>query len=104
MDLAGVGHEHSMLILTRRLGESVKLDDEVTVPVLGVKGPQVRLGFAAPTHVAVHRDERVNTAPSRTFPRAKSPASADDCNRSATVLHYSLAAHCHLQNLPGVLT
>ena len=46
-----------MLILTRRLGESVKVGDEVTVTVLGVKGCQVRLGFAAPKNVAVHREE-----------------------------------------------
>jgi carbon storage regulator len=46
-----------MLILTRRLGESVKVGDEVTVTVLGVKGSQVRLGFAAPKDVAVHREE-----------------------------------------------
>jgi carbon storage regulator len=46
-----------MLILTRRLGESVKIGDEVTVTVLGVKGVQVRLGFAAPKDVAVHREE-----------------------------------------------
>ena len=46
-----------MLILTRRLGESVKIGDEVTVTVLGVRGNQVRLGFAAPQCVAVHREE-----------------------------------------------
>ena len=46
-----------MLILTRRLGESVKIGDEVTVTVLGVKGGQVRLGFTAPPSVAVHREE-----------------------------------------------
>jgi carbon storage regulator len=46
-----------MLILTRRLGESVKIGDDVTVTVLGVKGVQVRLGFAAPKDVAVHREE-----------------------------------------------
>ena len=46
-----------MLILTRRLGESVKVGDDVTVTVLGVKGTQVRLGFAAPRDVAVHREE-----------------------------------------------
>jgi carbon storage regulator len=46
-----------MLILTRRLGESVKVGDEVTVTVLGVKGLQVRLGFAAPKAVSVHREE-----------------------------------------------
>jgi carbon storage regulator len=46
-----------MLILTRCLGESVRIGDEVTVTVLGVKGPYVRLGFAAPKEVAVHREE-----------------------------------------------
>ena len=46
-----------MLILTRRVGESVKIGDEVTVTVLGVKGSQVRLGFAAPKNVTVHRQE-----------------------------------------------
>ncbi len=46
-----------MLILTRRLGESLKIGDEVTVTVLGVKGNQVRLGFTAPRDVAVHRQE-----------------------------------------------
>lgn len=46
-----------MLILTRRLGESVNVGDEVTVTVLGVKGYQVRLGFTAPSNVAIHREE-----------------------------------------------
>ena len=46
-----------MLILSRRPGESVKIGDEVTVTVLGVNGLQVRLGFAAPQDVAVHREE-----------------------------------------------
>jgi carbon storage regulator len=46
-----------MLILTRRVGESVKVGDEVTVTVLGVKGSHARLGFAAPKDVAVHREE-----------------------------------------------
>ena len=55
-----------MLILTRRLRESVKIGDEVTVTVLGVKGPLVRMGFEAPTRVAVHREEvyeRIHRAP-----------------------------------------
>jgi carbon storage regulator len=46
-----------MLILTRRVGESVMIGDEVTVTVLGVKGNQVRLGVNAPKHVSVHREE-----------------------------------------------
>jgi carbon storage regulator len=46
-----------MLILTRRPAESVRIGDDVTVTVLGVKGNQVRLGFAAPANVAVHRQE-----------------------------------------------
>lgn len=46
-----------MLILTRRVGESVMIGDEVTITVLGVKGNQVRLGFNAPRTVAVHREE-----------------------------------------------
>lgn len=46
-----------MLILTRRVGETLMIGDEVTVTVLGVKGNQVRLGVNAPREVAVHREE-----------------------------------------------
>jgi carbon storage regulator len=46
-----------MLILTRRVGETVVIGDDVTVTVLGVKGNQVRLGVNAPKQVAVHREE-----------------------------------------------
>jgi len=46
-----------MLILTRRVGETVIIGDEVQVTVLGVKGNQVRLGVTAPKDVAVHRSE-----------------------------------------------
>jgi carbon storage regulator len=46
-----------MLILTRRIGELVKIGDTVSVAVLGVKGNQVRLGIDAPKDVAVHREE-----------------------------------------------
>jgi carbon storage regulator len=46
-----------MLILTRRIGESVIIGDDVVTTVLGVKGNQVRLGINAPKHVSVHREE-----------------------------------------------
>lgn len=46
-----------MLILTRRVGETLMIGDEVTVTVLGVKGNQVRVGVNAPRTVAVHREE-----------------------------------------------
>jgi carbon storage regulator len=46
-----------MLILTRRVGESVVIGEEVTVTVLGVKGNQVRIGVNAPKTVSVHREE-----------------------------------------------
>ncbi len=46
-----------MLILTRRVGETVMIGNEVTVTVLGVKGNQVRIGVNAPKDVSVHREE-----------------------------------------------
>lgn len=46
-----------MLILTRRNSEALKIGDEVSVTVLGVKGNQVRLGVDAPDDVSVHREE-----------------------------------------------
>lgn len=46
-----------MLILTRRVGETLMIGDEVSVTVLGVKGNQVRLGVNAPKDIAVHREE-----------------------------------------------
>lgn len=46
-----------MLILTRRIGETLMVGDEVTVTVLEVKGSQVKIGVNAPKEVAVHREE-----------------------------------------------
>jgi carbon storage regulator len=46
-----------MLILTRRVGETVMIGDHVTVAIIGVKGNQIRIGVNAPKDVAVHREE-----------------------------------------------
>jgi carbon storage regulator len=61
-----------MLILTRRVGESVVIGEDVTVTVLGVKGNQVRIGINAPKTVAVHREE--------IFERIKNGRTAGDGN------------------------
>jgi carbon storage regulator len=54
---AGAAERQEMLILTRRVGETLMIGDEITVTVLGVKGNQVRLGVRAPKDVSVHREE-----------------------------------------------
>ena len=46
-----------MLILTRRIGETLVIGDEVNVTVLGIKGNQIRIGVDAPREVTVHREE-----------------------------------------------
>ena len=49
-----------MLILTRKVGESLVIGDDVSIIVLGVKGNQVRIGVDAPKSVSVHREEIYN--------------------------------------------
>lgn len=46
-----------MLVLSRRAGESLKIGDDVTITVLGIKGNQIRIAIDAPREIAVHREE-----------------------------------------------
>lgn len=46
-----------MLYLTRRIGESIHIGDEINFTILSINGNQVRLGFNAPKHIAIHREE-----------------------------------------------
>lgn len=66
-----------MLILTRRVGETIMVGADVTVTVLGVKGNQVRWGISAPKHVAVHREE--------IYERIKHEGSGKSADRSKSV-------------------
>ncbi len=72
-----------MLILTRRVGETVMIGNEVTVTVLGVKGNQVRIGINAPKNVAVHREEIYERI------KAEAPNGHDTRSDSGTVSDYA---------------
>ena len=66
-----------MLILTRRIGETLMIGNDISITVLGVKGGQVRIGVDAPKEVAVHREEIFERISAKQGEGPDSPAMQD---------------------------
>jgi len=66
-----------MLILTRRVGETLMVGEDITITILGVKGNQVRVGINAPRDIAVHREEIYNKIQQKDSDEAASDVSGN---------------------------
>ena len=73
-----------MLILTRRVGETMMIGDDVTVTILGIKGNQVRLGIKAPDSIPVHREEIY-----RRIQNKEKLQQANDFDGSSASMHFA---------------
>jgi len=73
-----------MLVLTRKLGESIAIDDHIKIVVVQIKGKQVRLGIEAPKETKIHREEVYLAIQEQN--KASSDSSADDTKKVAQLL------------------
>jgi carbon storage regulator len=73
-----------MLVLTRKLGESIAIDDHIKIVVVQIKGKQVRLGIEAPKETKIHREEVYLAIQDQN--KASTGASSDDTKRVASLL------------------
>ncbi|MBL4622472.1 MAG: carbon storage regulator CsrA [Immundisolibacteraceae bacterium] len=76
-----------MLILTRRIGESVMIGDDIKISVLGVKGNQIRIGVSAPREVAVHREEIFLRIQEEQAGQSSQPAQLEQPEARLSVVH-----------------
>lgn len=68
-----------MLLLTRKLGEKIRIDDDITVVIVEVKGNNVKLGIDAPPHVKVHREEIYDRIQAEKDRASKEPKCSTAC-------------------------
>ena len=73
-----------MLVLTRKLGESIAIDDHIKIVVVQIKGKQVRLGIEAPKETKIHREEVYMAIQEQN--KVSSTTSSDDTKKVATLL------------------
>lgn len=71
-----------MLVLTRKLGESIAIDDHIKITVLMIKGKQVRLGIQAPKETKIHREEVYDAIKNQNQAAVKTPSEVDEVSKA----------------------